>query len=201
MNIAIFGGSFNPVHNGHINIVREVMKSVSLDKVFIMPTFISPFKKDDTTFVASGKDRTQMCRLAFENVPNVTVSDYEISKQDISYTINTLEHFHEKYPDDKLHFIMGSDMLSSLDKWYRFEDIMKLCTIVACSRITLQSDFDILEHHAEKLRQYGEILLVNTSVFEMSSTVIREKIIKNEDISCYMNQNVVKYIEDNGLYS
>ena len=200
MKIAIFGGSFNPVHNGHINIVREVTKAVMLDKIFIMPTFISPFKKTDNTYIANGNLRFEMCRLAFKDMENVTVSNYELSKKDVSYTIHTLEYFHKKFPNDDLYFIMGSDMLKSLHLWYHFEDIMKLCTIIAASRVTHQSDFDELTKIAEKLRQYGEILLVNTSAFEVSSTIIREKIIKNEDISCYVPQNVVKYILNNKLY-
>lgn len=200
MKIAVFGGSFNPVHLGHINLVTEIIKDVMLDKVIIMPANISPFKQNSTSFIADGKDRIEMCRLAFLDFPNVIVSDFEVNNTDVSYTVNTLRHLRSIYPDDKLYFIMGSDMLFSLEKWYLFEEIMSLCTIIAASRVNLQSDFDELEKVALRLREFGEVLLVSTSAFEVSSTLIREEIMKNHDITCYVPQNVVKYILDMNLY-
>lgn len=199
-DIALFGGSFNPVHNGHVNLVKEVAAAVKLDRVIVMPTYISPFKKDDCGFVADGNDRLEMCRLAFEKLDHVEVSDYELSLKKVSYTINTLEHFKALYPNDSLYFIMGSDMLMSLDRWYRFEDIMKLCTIVAASRENEQSDISKLHKKAEELQTYGKVIVVNISAYEMSSTLIREKILNNSDISCYLPEKVVKYISDMHIY-
>lgn len=199
-DIALFGGSFNPVHNGHVNLVKEVAAAVKLDRVIVMPTYISPFKKDDCGFVADGNDRLEMCRLAFEKLDYVEVSDYELSLKKVSYTINTLEHFKTLYPNDSLYFIMGSDMLLSLDRWNRFEDIMKLCTIVAASRENEQSDISMLHKKAEELQAYGKVIIVNISAYEMSSTLIREKILNNRDISCYLPEKVVKYISDMHIY-
>ena len=199
-DIALFCGSFNPVHNGHVNLVKEVAAAVKLDRVIVMPTYISPFKKDDCGFVADGNDRLEMCRLAFEKLDYVEVSDYELSLKKVSYTINTLEHFKALYPNDSLYFIMGSDMLMSLDRWYRFEDIMKLCTIVAASRENEQSDISKLHKKAEELQTYGKVIVVNISAYEMSSTLIREKILNNSDISCYLPEKVVKYISDMHIY-
>lgn len=199
-DIALLGGSFNPVHNGHVNLVKEVAAAVKPDRVIVMPTYISPFKKDGCGFVADGKDRLEMCRLAFEKLDHVEVSDYELSLKKVSYTINTLEHFKALYPNDNLYFIMGSDMLMSLDRWYRFEDIMKLCTIVAASRENEQSDISKLHKKAEELQTYGKVIVVNISAYEMSSTLIREKILNNSDISCYLPEKVVKYISDMHIY-
>jgi nicotinate-nucleotide adenylyltransferase len=195
---AIFGGSFNPVHNGHINLVKEIMRSVSLDKVIVMPANISPFKTDCISNIADGADRIEMCRLAFAKLENVTVSDYEICCTEISYTVNTLRHFKKAYPDDELYFIVGSDMLKTLHLWNRFEEIMSLCTIIAASRIC--GDFEELERTADELRRFGKIILVKIEPYEMSSTLIREKIVNNEDISCYIPSAVVKYIENKKLY-
>lgn len=200
MKIAIFGGSFNPVHNGHVNLVREIAEKVQLDRVIVMPTFISPFKKNSCSFVADGKDRLEMLRLAFEAMPFVDVSDHELSRGDVSYTVNTLTHFKEKYPEDELFFIMGSDMLLSLNKWHRFEDIMNMCTIIAASRESNSSDLQVLKAAADDLSRYGKVILAEISAYEMSSTAIREKITKNEDISCYMPEKVVKYITDMQIY-
>lgn len=198
MKTAIFGGSFNPVHNGHINLVMEITKAVFLDKIIVMPANISPFKTDCTRDTADGKDRLEMCRLAFSKLENVIVSDYEIACTEISYTVNTLRHFKEIYPDDELYFIVGSDMLKTLHLWNRFEEIMSLCTIIAASRIC--GDFDELEKTADELRRFGEVILVKIKPYEISSTHIREKIINNEDISCYIPSAVVKYIENKKLY-
>lgn len=200
MRTAIFGGSFNPIHNGHVNLVRETAEKAALDRVIVMPTFISPFKKDSDVFVADGADRLEMCRLAFEDMPFVSVSDYELSRRKVSYTVETLRHYKEVLPDDELYFIMGSDMLLSLTKWYCFEEIMRLCTIIAASREENENDIEGLRNKADDLAKYGKVIVINISAFEVSSTEIREKIIKNQDISCYVPQNVVKYILDKNLY-
>lgn len=201
MRRAVFGGSFDPVHNGHINLVEQVCKAVRLDEVIIMPTRISPFKQEAENPPASGVCRLEMCRLAFSDLPFVTVSDYEITRPDVSYTVNTLRHLREIYPDDELFFIMGSDMLLSFEKWYNFEEILSLCTIIAASRESGQSDMEILQKQAEKLGKYGRVMVVSTGVYEISSTEIREKIKKNADISCYLPEKVVKYISEHGLYA
>lgn len=198
--IALFGGSFNPVHNGHFNLVKETAEKNGIDRVFVIPTYVSPFKKDSGGFVADGKDRLEMCRLAFEELPYVTVSDWELSQSEVSYSINTVTHFHEEFPDDELFFIMGSDMLLSFDRWHRYKDILALCTVIAASRENKGSDIDILRRKADELSSFGRVIVTEISAFELSSSEIREKIIKNYDLSCYMNENVVKYIVANNVY-
>lgn len=200
MRTAVFGGSFNPVHNGHIGLARELTKKASLDRVIVMPTYISPFKKNDGGFVADGRDRLEMCRLAFEGMSFVTVSDYELAKGGISYSVDTVEYLHAIYPDDELFFIMGSDMLLSFDKWRSYERILSLCTVIAASRINENEDYPALAETAEKLSRKGSVRVEKISAFEVSSSLIREKINKNQDISCYVPKNVVKYISDAGLY-
>ncbi len=200
MRVALFGGSFNPVHNGHVNLVKEVADAVKLDRVIVMPTYISPFKKNDSTFVADGCDRLEMCRLAFENIGIVTVSSYELSKPCVSYSIDTVTYLKSQFPDDDMYMIIGSDMLLSFDNWHRYRDILKLCTLIAASRLENQQDIFSLEQKAAELRQYGNIITVNTSPVEVSSTQIREKIMKNQDISCYVPKNVVKYILYKKIY-
>lgn len=200
MRTAIFGGSFNPVHNGHVNLVRETAEKAALDRVIVMPTFISPFKKDSGVFVADGANRLEMCRLAFEDMPFVSVSGYELSRRKVSYTVETMRHYKAELPDDKLFFIMGGDMLLSLKRWVGFEEIMGLCTIIAASREENESDIEKLREEAHDLEKYGKVIVINISAFEVSSTEIREKIMNNWDISCYVPKKVVKYIMDTNLY-
>lgn len=198
--IALFGGSFNPVHNGHVNLVKETAEKNGIDRVYVIPTFISPFKKDSTGFVADGKDRLEMCRLAFSKLSYVTVSGWELSQYEVSYSVNTVEHFHEEFPEDELFFIMGSDMLLSFDKWHKWQYILKMCTVIAASREDGGSDIERLREKAAQLSRFGKVIVTEISAFELSSSEIREKIIKNCDLSCYMDKNVVKYIEENRIY-
>lgn len=198
--IALFGGSFNPVHNGHVNLVKETAEKNGIDRVYVIPTFISPFKKDSTGFVADGKDRLEMCRLAFAKLPYVTVSDWELSQSEVSYSVNTVEHFRKEFPEDELFFIMGSDMLLSFDKWHKWQDILKMCTVIAASREDGGSDIERLREKAAQLSRFGKVIVTEITAFELSSSEIREKIIKNCDLSCYMDKNVVEYIEENRIY-
>lgn len=198
--IALFGGSFNPVHNGHVNLVKETAEKNGIDRVYVIPTFISPFKKDSTGFVADGKDRLEMCRLAFAKLPYVTVSGWELSQSEVSYSVNTVEHFRKEFPEDELFFIMGSDMLLSFDKWHKWQDILKMCTVIAASREDGGSDIEKLREKAAQLSRFGKVIVTEISAFGLSSSEIREKIIKNCDLSCYMDKNVVEYIEENRIY-
>lgn len=193
---AIFGGSFNPVHNGHINLVREMIDEIHPDRVIIVPTGISPFKQGIKPMF-SGEDRLKMCRLAFGGFPECSVSSYEVDNEGVSYTVLTLRHFRQMYPDDELFFIVGSDMLLSLKRWYRFEEIMQLATIAAASRE--DGDFDDLRKTADELSQFGRVILIKITPFPLSSTEIREKIENKQDFSCYLPEKVVKYILDKNV--
>lgn len=200
MRRAVFGGSFDPVHNGHVNLVKQIYGSVTLDEIIIMPAGISPFKQNMERVPASGKQRYEMCRLAFADMSYVTVSDYEISLPEVSYTVNTVRHLKEQYPTDELFLIIGSDMLLSFHRWRNFEEILSVCGLIAASRESGQSDLDELEKQAETLKKYGSVTVVPIDTFEVSSTEIRKKIKNSSDISCYVPQNVVKYIMKNDLY-
>ncbi len=200
MKRVIFGGSFDPVHNGHVKLVENLCRAVMPDEVIVVPTGVSPFKKDMKRRPASGGDRLEMCRLAFADMPCVTVSDYEISRPEVSYTVDTVGHFRKMYPDDELYLLIGSDMLLTFDKWRKFEEILADCTLCAASRENGSRDMEILCRKAEELRRYGNVVLIKSEPFETSSTEIREKIMKNSDISCYVPKNVVKYILVNNLY-
>ncbi|MCL2053592.1 MAG: nicotinate (nicotinamide) nucleotide adenylyltransferase [Oscillospiraceae bacterium] len=169
MNTAIFGGSFNPVHNGHIDIARMALSSAPIDRVIVMPAFIAPFKKADT--MVDGERRLDMCRLAFEDIPNISVSDYEINAGGVSYTVNTLRHFKRLYPESRLFLIVGEDIPPTIDRWHKSDEIRNLCEMIVFPR---------------KLK--------------ISSTMIRKKIINHEDISALLPPNVAEYIIKNKIY-
>lgn len=198
---ALFGGSFDPVHLGHVNAVRSLIDSeLEIDRVIIMPAYVNPFKQhDDRSRRADSRQRLEMCRIAFSQLPMCEISDHEISKKDVSYTVLTLEHLHRLYPDDSFILTVGSDSLESLPRWYRFEDIIKLARIAAVSRC--DEDCAKIEAYRKNIENAGgTVHIINTEPFDISSTEIRKKILNNQEISCYVDQNVVKYIMTEKIY-
>ena len=197
MRTGIYGGSFNPVHNGHIHLAEAAMKDFGLDRIFLVPSKISPHRS--SAEYASGEDRLAMLELASEGRKGIEVSDYEIKSDRVSYTIYTVEHFRSLFPEDELYLLVGSDMLLCFEKWFRFEDILSQVTLCAVSRNS--GDLDELRAAASRLSQYGCIRISEAPPVEISSSEIRKNIEKNTDCTCYLHKNVVQYIRSKGLYS
>lgn len=196
MRIGIYGGSFNPVHNGHIHLAESVAEMLMLDRVYLVPSRISPHRSSDE--YASGDDRLEMLRLVCEKKEKLFLCDYELINDRKSYTIYTVEEFRRRFPDDELFLLVGSDMLLCFDQWNCFEEILKEVTLAVASRE--DGDFEVLQQKAESLRKFGKITVCPIKPLEMSSTEIRKKIAKNEKISCYLDENVVQYITSRKLY-
>lgn len=197
MKIGIYGGSFNPVHNGHIHLALTAAEELELDKVYLVPSGISPHRS--SAEYASGDDRLEMLRLASEPYKKLGVCDFEIRREGKSYTICTVEEFRRRFPDDELFLLVGSDMLMCFDSWNRFEDILREVTLVVVSR--KDGDADALRQKADELRKFGKILVSGSHPVEISSTEIRKNFSKNEKFSCYLDKNVVQYIRSKNLYS
>ncbi|MBQ7070031.1 MAG: nicotinate (nicotinamide) nucleotide adenylyltransferase [Ruminococcus sp.] len=198
MRTAIFGGTFDPVHLGHRYCLESVMKNVGLDRVFIIPDRIPPHKQRQD--IASGSDRLEMLRRTFADTPGTEISDWELRREGKSYSVLTLRHFHSLYPDDRLYFIMGSDMLLCFDKWYCWEEILSLCGLICVSRRS--TDKDRLEQKAKTLRAAGaEVIIVPVEPFEASSSEIRQMIRNGEDCSGFMDKNTLDYIKNKDLYA
>ena len=198
MNIGVFGGTFNPVHNGHVRLLERAMRAVDFDKVIILPAKIPPHKQAHQ--LAGGEDRVNMCRLAFKHIAAAEVSDWELKQSSKSYSVLTLRHFHSVYPDAKLYFIMGSDMLLSFHEWYRYEEILSLASLICISRSGSDTAQEMKKYASWLAESGGEVIILEDEPFEVSSTQIREAFKKNTDYTCYLNKNVVKYILDKNLY-
>lgn len=194
--LGLFGGSFNPVHNGHMNLALSVKKSLGLDRVILIPSGAPPHKSGSE--YAPAGDRLEMCRLACEEYAGFEVSDYEISKPGKSYTVCTVRHFKELYPDDELYLLVGSDMLLSFDTWFEYREILEKATVAAVSRTG--NDTDELLKMTEKLSDSGRCIVINADAVAISSSEIRKMIKNNIDLSCYLNGKVVKYIMLKKLY-
>ena len=197
MKTAIYGGAFNPVHNEHISIVRAAKESLGLDRIIVIPTFISPHKKG--VICARARDRLQMCRLAFKDIEGVEVSDYEIKRGGVSYSYLTCRHFKKLYPDDELYFIIGADMLESFHLWREPEEILKCVTLAVCAREDKDKlKKDIKDFNNAFKREIVEIDYVGAAV---SSTKIRARAALEEDISKFVPNSVKQHILRGQLYA
>ena len=198
MKIGILGGTFNPIHKGHMNMANYIKKSLNFDKVILMPTNIPPHKAAEN--LVDGVDRFNMCKLAAYNHDGIEVCDMELRRNGQSFTVDTLDKLKKTNPDDQFYLIMGSDMFLSFDMWYRFEDIIKMAYLCVFSR----TDEDVagLKNQKKSLENLGaKVLIQDAPILEMSSTEIREKIFRKQDISVYLDENVSKYIDVLQLYS
>lgn len=196
MRIGIYGGSFNPVHNGHIHLALTAVRELELDKLYLVPSKISPHRS--SAEYAPDEDRLEMLRLACKVSENLEVCDYELNADRVSYTIFTVREFRRRFPEAELYLLVGSDMLMIFDKWKSFEEILGECTLAAVSRE--EGDLRELEEKAEELGKYGNIVVCSAPPVEVSSTEIRKKIAKNMKYSCYLDENVVQYIGSKNLY-
>lgn len=190
--ICIFGGTFNPPHLGHVRLVNEAADRIGADKVLIIPSCIPPHKMAGK--LASGKERTEMCRLAFKS-DRFEISSIELDRGDKSYTVETLRELRKIYPDAELYFIIGSDMLETFTRWYRWEEILTLATICAASR----EDGFRADLSAYTPEQRERIIFLDIEPLEVSSTQIRVEIAKNGTFEL-IDSDVLGYIRENGLY-
>lgn len=193
MRIGIFGGTFNPPHNGHKKLALEFAGRLSLDLLMIIPDYIPPHKSAEN--LAGEEDRLNMCRLCFDGA-NTVVSDIEIARGGRSYTVNTLEQIKSEHPDDELFFLMGSDMLLSFHTWREPERILDYAVITAAGRI---------DGETEKLRNYVDeyfpdrkdrFVIMDFDPVEISSTEIR----RGRKSDGVLPEKVAAYIEERGLY-
>ena len=198
LRVGIYGGAFAPIHNGHVAAAKEFMKQMWLDVLFIIPTGSSPHKEMNRE--ATDADRLRMCELAFEGVEGVIVSDIEMRREGKSYTVDTLRELSDS--DRRLFMLCGTDMILTLDEWYKPEEIFKLCYPVYIRRENDRAlDGKIIEKLAFYKENYGKnVVRIIAPAIETSSREIREKIKQGEDISALVCPRVAEYIKENKLY-
>ena len=175
MKIAVYGGSFNPPHLGHVEAARTVSAELAPDKFLIIPTNISPHKE-----MAAGsptpQERLEMCRLAFADIPGAEVSDMELQREGKSYTAQTVEELRREYPEDEIILVMGTDMLLSFESWYRFEYLLDACSLAVLSRDE-DEELPIERQRAYLEERYGaRITVMKHDPVVASSCDIRERL-------------------------
>ena len=196
--VGIYGGTFAPIHNGHVKAAKAFMEQMKLDYLLIIPAFLPPHKQidkyDDPIY------RLRMCELAFEGTDGVVISDCEIARGGKSYTYDTLKALER--PDTRLFLLCGTDMVLTFDQWFRFEDIFKMCYPVYVRR---ENDPIITDRLISKITEYRnkyDVMFrrIVTDPLELSSTEIRAAVKAGKDISGMVPEKVEKFIRENGLY-
>ena len=193
MKTCIFGGTFDPPHIGHLLIAQTIIESENFERLIFVPANISPAKQGK--IISSSKKRLDMLNMALTSNNNFEISDFEISKGDVSYTIDTVKEFANNLNLDKkdLYFLMGSDTLREFHKWKDPEKIMSLCNIIVAIRPGFTPS-DIPQWVLD------EVHFANIPQFEISSTTIRARWRDGKTIRYMVPKEVWEYINKNGLY-
>ena len=184
--VGIMGGTFNPVHNGHLMIAEQVRSQLDLDKVVFVPDNEPPHV-DRKTAIA-GADRLAMLKRAVADHPQFAVSDMELVRGGRSYTIDTIKELRQRHPENDYYFIIGGDMVAYLPKWYQIDELVKLVTFVG-----------VVRPGYERTSAYP-ITWVDVPEFAVSSTLIRRLVKTGGSIRYLVPEGVREYIEEKGLY-
>lgn len=197
LNIGIYGGSFDPVHSGHVNLVKECLEKTVLDMVYIVPNFIQPF--EENKIKVSTEDRINMLEIAFKDVDNTYISHFEINRKGISYTYKTLDYFKEKHRGEKISFISGSDSFVDIHKYKKGDYILaNFSQIIALRSHEANTILKTAIKEAED--KYGaEVVLIDNKVVDAASSDIKENLkIRSKVLA--LPEGVGEYIKKKGLY-
>lgn len=193
--VGIMGGTFNPIHNGHIQLAKSAYEALALDKVLFMPSGNSYLKKN----VLDAKHRVAMTKVAIADYSYFELSLIEVEREGNTYTYDTLQHLTKDHPDTEYYFILGADSLLYIDRWREPQIIFDLCTLVCAVRN--DSDMNVLQDKGNELAALGaKIVYLNMDKIDISSTAIREGVKQGQDISDMVPSTVLDYIKREHLY-
>lgn len=193
----IFGGTFNPIHFGHLMICEYLKEELGLDKVIFIPTGNPPHKSLDVSAI----DRYNMVKLAISSNPDFEISDIETNRVNLSYTVDTIIELKKIYENQKLFFLIGLDTLFQLKTWRKIEELSREIEFVVALR-PKYIDIDEINRELKFLREnYGTIVeIIHTPLYEISSTELRTRIRDKKSVRYLIPNNVVNYIKEGGFY-
>lgn len=196
--IGLMGGTFDPVHFGHLSIALAAQREIDLDKVILMPAYIQPFKRDK--FVTDDELRLEMLNLSILDKDGIEISTWELDKKGISYTYDTISHLKNEMPEDEIWFIMGSDSLMKIESWHKGVELLESCFFLVGARPEdpIDTIIEQIDYLTDKYQT--RIHLLNEKMLPISSTLVREKIERDEPISGLVPPMVEDYIYAKRLY-
>lgn len=199
MKIGIMGGTFDPVHNGHLMLAHYAYRQFELDQVWFLPNGCPPHKSQET-IESEPFHRARMVKLAIEEIPYFKLSSYELEQESTSYSYQTMEYFHSRYPQDTFAFIIGADSLFTIESWKYPRRLLAVCDILAAYRDDkgtpeMMAQIEYLEQKYE-----ARIQLLETPVMDVSSHEIRRMIKDGADVKGLMPEVVEEYIVSHNLF-
>lgn len=199
MKIGIMGGTFDPIHKGHLMLGRYARDLFELDEIWFMPNGHPPHKTNES-IESQTKHRVEMVRRAIENEQDFILQLYEINRKEINYSYQTMEHFKEVYTEHEFYFIIGADSLFAIEKWNQPKKLFKTCVILAAYRDGKNKAE--MEQQIQYLnKKYGaDIRLLNTPDVAISSSEIRKKIKMGLSVDDMLPTSVEQYIQENQLF-
>lgn len=184
----IYGGTFDPVHNGHLLTAEHVVNRFNLEKCIFIPAKIPPFKQEKK--ITDDFHRVKMLEAAIEGKERFLTDTYELNSNEVSYTVKTIRHLKKSY--DELYLIIGYDNYLAFEKWYKYEEILSLCKLIVLGRN--------VDNVPQQNKPGVPALFADSPLIDISSTMIREKIKREESISNFVPEKVEEYIINNRLY-
>lgn len=192
MKVGIMGGTFDPIHMGHLLAAEAVKDAYKLDEVWFMPSHIPPHKQ---AAGATGEQRLDMTKLATQEYEDYSTLDIEIVRGGVSYTIDTIQLLHERHPNIDFYFIIGADMVNYLPEWERIEELARQITFLGVGR----PGFDLNLGDLPEFLQ-GRVLLAEMPLVDISSTAIRRRLAAGKSVRFMVPDSVLTYITRSGLY-
>lgn len=199
MKIGILGGTFDPIHNGHLALGRYAKEMFSLDRIWIMPNGNPPHKEEES-IESNTKHRVEMVRLAIQDEPGFDLELYEVERKEVNYSYLTMEHFTKEFPEDEFYFIIGADSLFDIEKWRCPERLLKTCVILAAYRDgKSRTEMDARIVYLNEKYQ-ADIRLLSMPEVDISSTEIREDMKDQISIKKMVPKSVYEYIVKHQLF-
>ena len=195
--VGIYGGTFDPVHKGHIALADAACRECKLDRLIFMPDYVSPFKQGEE--ITSAQDRYKMLEAVLHYNPAFSISAYEITKEGPSYTIETLEHW-DAILDDKIYFVLGFDSAVQVDTWRRGEDILRKYPLITAVRPGVDVSGGMAKIEVLRTKYGANINILSMDPVNASSTEIRERVNKGMSITGLVMPETEEYIFEHNLY-
>lgn len=200
-NIGILGGTFNPIHNGHIMLAKTAYEQFDLDKILVMVSKTPPHK--DCSYIVSEIHRSNMVKLAIKDYPYMEFSDFELTRDGKIYTAETLTLLKEANPDTNYYFIIGGDSIRDFHTWFHPEIVLKNAVIIAALRDNVDKTIyneAVLALQTKYKAVSPDIRFLETDKIDISSTKLRENLREDSSLKQYINEDVYMYIKKNNLY-